>query len=175
MQIERTDGRAAPRRGLRLRAELAGYPAMLDAEGASGRGGLHAEGYAPLVGDGLHLALRAGGVAAWGDFPAWDAAAVGGRRSLRGFTFGRYAGDRAAYGGAELRAPVGEVELIMRGELGVFALVDAGRVWLDGASPGGWHTGYGGGLWFDTLGRAISVAFATGEREQLYVWFGLPF
>lgn len=76
-------------------------------------------------------------------------------------------------GGAELRVPVGTVNFLLRSQLGVFALADAGRVWFDGASDGGWHTGVGGGFWLAALGRSISVAYANGEGGRLYLSSGL--
>jgi hypothetical protein len=175
LELSRTDGRAAPRRGFRLRTNVMGYPGLVDSPEASAQAEAEANAYIPLQGDGLHIALRAGGSGAFGDFAAFDAASIGGRHSLRGYEFQRWAGDAAAYGGAELRAPLRRVELLVRGELGAFALVDAGKVWLDGASPGGWHAGYGGGLWFESFERAVSVAFATGERNRFYLSLDLPF
>jgi hemolysin activation/secretion protein len=131
-------------------------------------------GYLPLVGA-THLAARVGGAGAFGDFPVFESAFVGGRHSLRGFRSDRFAGDAALFGGAELRVPLGTVPLLVNGELGVFGLADAARVWHSGESPGGWHTGIGAGLWFTALGRAVSVAYARGESGRLYAWAGLPF
>jgi hemolysin activation/secretion protein len=175
LELRRTDRRQVPRRGVKLQASLNAYPGMLDLRGAYGSAHAEVNGYIPLIGDGPHLALRAGAQRVVGDVPAFDFASIGGRRTLRGFTSRRFAGDAAAYGGAELRTPLTRMKLLVEGELGVFALVDAGRVWVDGASPGGWHMGWGGGLWFDAFERAVSVAYATGERGKLYVWLGLPF
>jgi hypothetical protein len=49
-------------------------------------------------------------------------------------------------------------------------LTDAGRVYLDGDSPGGWHTSAGGGVWFRPLGSGpvLSVTAARGDRTRLY-------
>ena len=58
--------------------------------------------------------------------------------------------------------------------LGVFGLADAGRVYFDGESPGGWHTSYGGGVWFSSLGHALSLAYAKGETGRLYLRLGMP-
>jgi hypothetical protein len=175
LELAVTDGRISPRRGMRLRARVAAYPGVLDMPGAAADAAAELNAYVPLIGDGLRLAVRAGALGAVGDYAAWDAPRIGGKATLRGFEFQRFAGDAAAYGGAELRAPLGEVELLTRGDLGVFALADVGRVWVDGESPGGWHAAYGGGISFETLGRALSVALASGEREQLYIWLGFPF
>jgi hypothetical protein len=123
------------------------------------------------------LALRAGGQRVWGGFPFQDAASVGGWTTLRGWDTRRLQGDAAAWGGAELRVPVVRANLGVRGDLGVLGLTDAGRVWMDGESPGGWRTGYGGGLWFSFLDRTrtASLVWAQGERGRLYAHFAIPF
>jgi hypothetical protein len=123
------------------------------------------------------LALRVGGTKVFGDeFPLEDAAFIGGSSSLRGYRWNRFAGDAALFGGAELRIPITRAVLFTRGDLGILALADAGRVWYDGESEGGWHTGVGGGLYFHTLGQTISVQYAKGEDEgRFYVKFGAPF
>jgi hypothetical protein len=58
---------------------------------------------------------------------------------------------------------------------GVFALADAGRVWVDGDSPGGWHTGIGGGIWLTALGQTFSVAAAHGDGNRFYLQKGMSF
>ncbi|HEX8431153.1 MAG TPA: hypothetical protein VF625_07690, partial [Longimicrobium sp.] len=85
--------------------------------------------------------------------------------------------DAALNGSVELRQPIARVNLGVRGTLGAFALADAGRVYVDGDSPGGWHGGAGGGLFFNFLDRSrtLSVTYAHGERNQFYVDFGMPF
>jgi hypothetical protein len=123
------------------------------------------------------LALRVGGSKVFGDdYPLQDAAFVGGHATLRGHRFNRFAGDAALFGGAELRIPITRAVLFTRGDLGVLALADAGRVWFDGESEGDWHTGFGGGLWFHTVGQTVSVSYAKGEDEgRLYFTLGAPF
>jgi hemolysin activation/secretion protein len=151
------------------------YPALLDVSDPFGE--LHAEARAsiPLFSaTGPFVSLRAGGQHVLGEFPVHDAAFLGGRHSLRGYQTDRFAGDASLYGSTELHAPLGEIELLVRGTFGVFGLADAGRVYLDGDSPGGWHTAVGGGVWFATLGRAVSLMYAHGESGRLYLELGLP-
>ena len=139
-------------------------------------GGVHGEARTYLsLGAGPILALRAGGEVVRGDFPFQEAAFIGGPSTLRGFPFQRFAGDAAAYGSAELRQPLGQIKLLVRGRPGVFALADAGRVWVDGDSPGEWHTNVGGGAWFETLGYVLTVTYARGDLSRLYAGIGLPY
>ena len=124
------------------------------------------------------LALRAGGKQTFGTYPFHEAAFLGGASTLRGWTEQRFAGDAAVYGNAELRAYLSEIFFVLPGELGIFALADAGRVFLDGESSDAWHSALGGGLWVAFLDRAntISVAYGRGrERGGVYVNLGFMF
>ena len=87
----------------------------------------------------------------------------------------RFRGESAAYGSAELRVPVGVLPILVKWDTGVFALADAGRVWFDGESPGGWHSGFGGGVWVSSLGQTFSIAFAHGEQNRVYFQRGMSF
>jgi hemolysin activation/secretion protein len=124
------------------------------------------------------VALRLGGAKVWGDYPWFDAAFIGGEESLRGWRSERFGGDAALYGGADLRLYLTQFQLITPNLLGVFGGVDAGRVWVDGQSPGGYHVSYGGGLWFGILGarHVVSVSYMRGEgTSSIHVGWGFPF
>jgi hypothetical protein len=170
-----TDQPAAPRRGFTATLQAAGFPKLWDVTEAYGTLAGTLTGYVPIVAR-THLALRAGGTHVLGDaYPVWDAAFLGGRTTLRGYEWQRFAGESAAFGNVELRVPVDTVEIFANGELGVFALTDAGRVWVDDASAGDWHTSWGGGVWFATMNRSLSLTYARGEASRWYMWFGMPF
>lgn len=175
---DRRDSVVYPRGGYRLVAGGTAYPLAWDLDGPFGRARAEASAYLSPPGERTPtLALRAGGVRALGDFPFQEAAFVGGSRTLRGYSFERFAGDAAAYGGVELRAPLLHANLGVRGDLGVTALADAGRVWADGEDSDEWHTALGGGVWFAFLQRraVASVLFARGEKGDLYFRLGFPF
>jgi Omp85 superfamily domain len=171
----RLDGRdtlPVTRRGWWLGAGAEGF----GVDEGGGFGSVRGEGRTYLsFGAGPILALRAGGEYVAGDFPFAEAAFLGGTGSLRGYPFERYAGDAAAFGSVELRQPLGQVRLLVRGRLGVFGLADAGRVWMDGESAGDWHTNYGGGVWFETLGVPLTLTYARGDVDRLYLGLGMPF
>lgn len=162
-----------PHRGYRAAATATAYPAIWDAKQAFGTVAASLTGYLPL--GAATLAVRGAAQRAWGDFPLQDAAYLGGRSSLRGYHWNRFAGDATLLANAELRMPLFRVTPIVRGDLGVIALADAGRAWYKGSSPGGWHTSAGGGISFTSLGRAVSVLYAHGEDELFYLYFGMPF
>jgi hypothetical protein len=162
------------RKGARVLAGGTVYPALWDIESGYGLAYAEAAFYVPLFRP--SLAVRVAAKRVWGDdFPLQDAAFLGGRTTLRGFEWNRYAGDAEAHGSAELRVPVARTELLIRGDLGVFGLFDVGRVWFEGESPAGWHYGKGGGVWFSTLGHVLSLMYAKGEEGRVYIQFGLPY
>lgn len=172
-EIDRSIADGVPHSGWRARFDADLYPAVWDADGAFGSVGAEAAAYVPIGAP--ILAFRAGAEHVWGDFPLQEAAFLGGRYTLRGYRWNRFAGDARMYGSAELRTPIRRIELFVRGTIGAIALVDAGRVWFDGDSDGGWHAGYGGGVWFASLNRAVSVTYAYGEIGRLYLFYGLPY
>lgn len=158
-------------RGWWLRAGAAAYGADV---GTFGGVDAEARAYLPL-GPGPILALRAGGEVNAGRVPFQEAAFLGGYGSLRGYPFQRFAGDAAVFGTAELRQPLGQVRVLVRGRLGVFGFGEAGRVYVDDASPGDWNPSWGGGLWFESLGRVATLTWARGDGTQVYAGLGLPF
>lgn len=198
--VDRRDSSSYPRRGFSLQVEGSGFPLAWQASGSRaapvepGRavdsfmdiptsvgafGTAHAEarGYLTPFGRGPTVALRAGGMQAWGDFPFQEAALVGGGGTLRGYPGGRYRGESSLYGNAELRLPITRAELLVKGTLGVLALADAGRVFYGRQESDRWHSSVGGGLWFSFLddGYTVHAFYAHGERGALYAGFGFPF
>jgi hypothetical protein len=159
-------------RAFSLIADGSAYPSMLDVAEPFGRTRAVARAWIPLGWP--FLALRAGGEKTWGDVPVHEAAFLGGRNTLRGYETDRFAGDASLFGSTELHAPLGTVKLLLRGEMGVFGLADAGRVFVDETSAGGWHTSYGGGIWFSSLSRMLSLAYARGDIGRLYLRLGMP-
>ena len=166
----------ALRRGFIIEAGGSAYPALLDVPETYGEAHALVRSYITLPRlRSTFVALRVGGQQMFGDFPVYDAPMLGGRHTLRGYQSERYAGDAMVYGGAELHVPITRMTLLVRGRLGVFGLADAGRVYFEGDSPGGWHTALGGGLTFTTLGQMVSLAYAQGDSNRLYLELGLPF
>ncbi len=177
LQLDGRDSPAVPRHGFQLEAGGSAFPAVWDAAEPFGSAHLRGTAYLSPAGSGPTLALRAGGRRAWGGVPLQEAATVGGSRSLRGYPEGRFIGDAAVFGGAELRSVLTRTKLLVRGDLGALALVDAGRVFVDGERSDLWHTGAGGGLWFSGLeGRYVASAlYVRGEDNRVYLNLGLPF
>ena len=174
----RVDHEEIPRRGARLALSARAVPSLLDA--ADGYVRLSARARAYLSAGGSlkpTLALRAGVEESWGAAPYFDAPALGGSRTLRGFRSHRFTGDAALFGGAELRADLVDFIFLAPGTLGVHALADGGRVFFDGESSNRWHSAVGGGLWASFLNsHVISMTAARSvEGTTLHFRAGMPF
>jgi hypothetical protein len=166
-----------PRRGLRIRAIGEVNPAVWDVESSFGSVQADAQGTVSGTSPAAPtLALRVGGRKVWGGFPFFESAFIGGSSTVAGYHSHRFAGDASLYGGAEGRLTVGAAPLALPAIWGVFGNFDLGRVYLDGESPGGWHTGGGGGLWLGFLDRrnTVSIGIATSAEGTL-VRAGLVF
>ncbi len=124
------------------------------------------------------LVVRAGGTKLWGDFPFHEAATIGGEGTLRYLDTQRYSGDASAYVTSELRVPVAHFKLLIPLRAGILGLAEAGRVYENGASPGGWHSRTGEGIWFGR-GDASSIVTLTRTTEPghagLRIRLGLNF
>ncbi len=167
------DHETVPGRGYRASLAASTFQAVENGDGAFGSAAGQLAAYIPLKWP--TLALRVGGQHVSGEFPLHAAAMLGGRETLRGYRYNRFSGDASVFGNAELRVPVTRMELLVRGDLGLILMADAGRVWFDGDSPGGWHTSRGVGVSFASLSNAVSLVYAHGEEGRIYLNFGLPF
>jgi hypothetical protein len=152
------------------------YPAAWDATEAYARVGAVAIAHIVLpVLTNPMLALRGGAEKLWGDFPYFDAAFLGGSRSLRTATRQRFAGDAALHGSAELRLPLASFPFILPLNVGALGFIEAGRVFVDGQSPGGWHTGVAAGLWLGVLTPGTSITLMATNRQERRWLFGFGF
>ncbi len=166
-------GRLAKERNTCGTAALSGM--YLDVEGrwfpefagnSSSFGKLSGEwrGYVPLPSlPYSRLAVRAGGEKIWGDFPFYEAAYIGGARSIRGYDRQRFAGDASLYAGSEMRLYLGTFKLFVPVMFGPLAFVETGRVYLDGEDSDKWHTGYGGGVWFGIVESRYALSVSVGK------------
>jgi hypothetical protein len=105
------------------------------------------------------VVLRAGAAKVFGEYPFHEAAFIGGPGTLRSLDAQRYAGDASVYGSVELRVPFGNLNFVLPWNVGVFGVMDAGRVWVDGESPGGWHSARGIGFWVGLMGPTTAIRF----------------
>ncbi len=179
-ELDTRDRAAAPASGVHVATGASVYPAVWDVRRPFVEARATAAAYrrlaAPLE---PTLAVRVGGQRLWGRFPFHESAFLGGASTVRGWTEQRFAGRASAYGNAELRVFLTKYFLFLPGDLGAFALADAGRVYA-GAADGSasWHSGVGGGLWIAPLKRSntVSLAVVRGrERTGFYARMGFMF
>jgi hypothetical protein len=181
----RYDSRAAPHdegpdghAPLRVVGQLDGfyYPALLDVRSAF-------EEAAVAMGLGLTLpvpthpyfVVRGGAKKLFGDFPFYEAAFIGGEGTTRYMDTQRYAGDAALYATSELRIPLAHFKLLMPLHAGIMGLAEAGRVYVDGSSPGGWHAVTGGGIWVGPRGDDSPTVTVTRTTEAGHAGIQLKF
>jgi hypothetical protein len=164
----------------RFMLELTGsaYPAAWDVSSAYEAIEGVAVGYAtiPLPNKPV-IALRGGGKKLYGDFPYFDAAFLGGGSSFRTEHRQRFAGDASVFGSAELRVPLFSFPFIFPTDVGALGFTDAGRVYVNGESPGGWHTAAGGGFWVGAVNAAtnVNVLFTNRSNRRVIVSLGFAY
>jgi hypothetical protein len=154
------------------------YPAALDVIESYGTAELASGAGFPIGLRNSEVAVRAGGKKVWGLAPFYDLAYIGGNESLRGWPMQRFAGDASLYGSGSLRLDLFDYRLVFPSSFGILGLFDLGRVWVDGESPGGFHTGYGGGIWIALRGTSsiLSIAYATSAEDQgIYINMGFAY
>jgi hypothetical protein len=178
LRYDRRDNEAYATRGFLVDVNSSAFPAVWDVERAFSQVSGSATTFLELPIP-LHptLAFRGGGRKVWGDAPFFESAFIGGRGTVRGMDAQRYAGDASLYGTSELRVPVAEVRVIRQIDIGVLGFVDAGRVYVNGDSPGGWHTVAGGGLWLGILdpGTGLSITLTNSDEKRVLLGTGLRF
>lgn len=175
--VDRRDVPAAATRGFRVAVGGSAFPPVWDVE--SWFGEVHGEASTYLTAPlplAPTLALRAGGKEVFGRYPFQEAAFLGDEASVRLGRQNRFAGDASVFGNAELRLGFGTVMLVLPADIGVFALGDVGRVFLDGESSDTWHWAYGGGVWIAYLQPANTLRIAlANSQERLGVYVGAGF
>jgi hypothetical protein len=112
------------------------------------------------------LGFRFKGEKVQGPYPFYEAAFLGGGQSLRGFRVQRFGGDASLLGSVDLRVSLFRMTILVPTEIGLLALADAGRIWFNSVSPGGWHKDYGGGLWFAPISRELVLSVSAASSTD---------
>ena len=179
--LDLRDRQSFARRGVRLRAQHDTYRQFSGSESTFGLTQGFAEYYGTArLGIPVTLVLKGGGAKNYGndaDIPFYKFTSLGLREGLRGYYRNRFSGDASLYFNSELRLSLGQVKNgFLPFYYGVFGFYDQGRVYYQGSSPTGWHSGYGGGFYIapvvETL--AFAVSYQMSEENNL-IQFGLGF
>jgi len=122
------------------------------------------------------LAFRVGGSMNLGDYEFFQASSLGGNSNLRGFRATRFSGDACLYQNSEIRFKLFNFSnYISKGEFGVLAFNDVGRVWLEGENSNRWHHGYGGGIWVSPFSVVVLTAAYERSKDEMAGLFSLRF
>jgi hypothetical protein len=121
--------------------------------------------------DRLVFADRVGGGITMADngFEFFQAQYLGTDENLRGFRKQRFAGKSKFYNQAELRLKLANLKTyLFPASFGIFAFVDAGRVWVEDDNDSKMLSGYGGGIWFAPLRRIVfTLSYAKSSEEGM--------
>ncbi|WP_310394553.1 metallophosphoesterase [Hymenobacter sp.] len=115
-----------------------------------------------------------------GDYRFYQANTLGGTTNLRGYRRTRFAGRRSLYANAEARLQLFSFNAyLFPGKAGVLGLADFGRVYSNNDVRSGisaFHSGFGGGIYFDILKQAvINATYSVGEEKLVFVGFDFLF
>jgi hypothetical protein len=167
-------------RGLQFLIENSGFYTL---EGTSGNFGIF-ETYVKYFGTAkilipVSLVVKLGGSKTYGQqVPFYKYPHLGQFSNLRGYKRNRFTGDASAYLNSELRFHFGKVNnFYLPFETGLIVFYDAGRVWMNGNKAGGWHPGYGAGLYISPLTRdyLFTLMFESSPEEKFLFRFGFGF
>jgi outer membrane protein assembly factor BamA len=135
--------------------------------------------YVPLAKDWLVWANRTGaGVTTGNNFEFFQAQYLGSNEDLRGFRRERWAGRSKFFNQTELRWKWANLRTyLFPASIGMFAFVDAGRVWVKNDTVNDMAVGYGAGIWFAPLKRIVlTLSYAMSDEDKLPLFgFGWKF
>ncbi len=154
------------------------YPKMMDVTSTFGKATLAFDAALQLpIPTTPTLTFRSGGTKLWGDFPFFEAATIGGDHTTQFIDAQRFAGDASLYATSELLVPLTRFRFVIPVRGGVVGVAEAGRVYVDGSSPGGWHSTAGGGIWIGRVygSQTLSLIETGGFKRGTQLRLGLSF
>ena len=170
--LDTRDVHGAPRHGILATLEGAWYPWIRDGSGAFGTlSGSIATYLTPPWWQSMTVAARVSGTHTDGNVPYFEAAFIGGGRTVRGLPMGRYEGNQAVFANLDLRLRVSRVTFVLPWDFGVLGLADVGRVFVNGEQSNTWHPSFGGGLWAALLDRSLAASLnvASGAGQGIFI------
>ncbi|MFT5217272.1 MAG: hypothetical protein ACI83H_002409 [Glaciecola sp.] len=110
------------------------------------------------------------------DFEFYQAATLGANNGLRGYRNERFTGKSSFVQSTDLRLNLRKVKTgILPLNIGIYAGVDYGRVWVDGEDSDRWNNSIGGGLFFNGADMIIGNISAFNSEDGLRLAFKLGF
>jgi len=127
--------------------------------------------YLQLIADRLVLVDRLGAGTTFNKdgFEFFQAQYLGTDDNLRGYRKYRFAGQSKVYNQAELRLRLSNFRTYMfNGAMGIYAFVDAGRVFVENDDDEKTVAGYGGGLWFSPMKKLVlTLTYAMSNEDKM--------
>jgi hypothetical protein len=158
------DTAIAPREGFSLELSAWNFPGLFDHARPFQRYGGDLRGYASA--GPATLALRVAAEKLNGSYPFYEAAFLGGAGSLRGYNLNRFAGDGSVIGAAEVRCDLFKLRVLVPTQIGLFVFSEAGRVYLNGNSPKGWHADVGSGISLAPISRDLTFSVSIASSVE---------
>ncbi|HRE42134.1 MAG TPA: BamA/TamA family outer membrane protein [Ignavibacteria bacterium] len=124
------------------------------------------------------FAIRAVAEVIGGDHPFYQSAFLGGINSLRGFNEYRFSGNASLFSQAELRIPLGVINFLIPGVIGISGYCDVGSVYTETDQFEKVNTSLGGGLWISYLDRMLNLSVnlaSSNSGLKVYVGSGILF
>jgi len=156
---ESTDNPKSPQRRFLFDIEGTYYPVMMDVTSAYEVVSAHVGSFMTFsIPTDPVFVWQAGATKVFGTFPFFDAAFIGGSQTLRNMDPDRLAGDAAIFASSELRIPLMSFAFMVPMRAGVLGTAEAGRVYVNSASPGGWRASTGAGIWIGLSNQSFIVS-----------------
>lgn len=118
------------------------------------------------------LVLRSSGGKLWGRYPFYNAVFIGGENDLRAYSRGRFSGDAAVSFQGELRTKIMSNKIFFKGDMGIHAFTETGRVFTANQTSKKWHPSIGGGLWSSFFNRKLVFSFTyaySADEQNIYL------
>jgi len=167
-QFNTTDNVLYPRKGIEINSAIAFIQNLEDTKRNFARLSSDISFFGSL--QSLTAAVRIGGATNIGNnYEFYQANTLGGTTNARGFRRTRFSGKTSLYQNVELRYKLQNLKgRILRGNWGLLAFFDNGRVWIPDETSNIWHYGYGGGIWFLPYNKiAFTVSYGISKEDNL--------
>ncbi len=132
-----------------------------------GKAGTELNLYYPFTKN-LGIMVKGGGSTLFGGTPEfYQYNHIGSSATMRGYRRDRFYGNSAFFNQNELRWISNVHSYLYNGKIGVFALYDMGRVWLDGEKSNTMHHSYGGGIILSPYNKIAAVlSYAVSPEDK---------
>ena len=118
----------------------------------------------------LTIAHRTGAATNIGDYEFYQANTIGGHENIRGYWRTRFTGQSSFFQNTDVRYKLANLKgYVFRGNIGIYAFFDDGRVWIKNDQSNNLHTDYGGGIYFIPYNKmAINISYGVSNEVNVF-------